>query len=76
MGLKLNFNLSDLKKIVKKHLLLDDYKIVDIVMAVIVANLFPTDPLWLLSDTCNRDSLRVRWRNHKNPEFSYTIMKS
>lgn len=40
--------MKDLKKVFKKHLLLDDYKIIDVVMAVVVANLFPTDPLWLL----------------------------
>jgi hypothetical protein len=48
MGLKLDFTLSDLKQLFRKHLLLDDYKIVDVVMAVIVANFFQTDPLWLL----------------------------
>jgi len=40
--------LRDLKKVFRKHLLLDDYKIVDVVMAVIVGNFFQTDPLWLL----------------------------
>lgn len=40
--------MNDLKKIFRKHLLLDDYKIVDVVMAVIVGNFFQTDPLWLL----------------------------
>jgi len=40
--------LNDLKKVFRKHLLLDDYKIIDVVMAVIVGNFFQTDPLWLL----------------------------
>jgi len=33
---------------VKKHLLLDDYRVVDIILAVVIANLFKTDPLWML----------------------------
>jgi len=48
MSSKLNFILNDLKKVVKKHLLLDDYNIVDVLIATIIANLFKTDPLWLL----------------------------
>ncbi|MFO7477920.1 MAG: hypothetical protein R6X03_06205, partial [Methyloceanibacter sp.] len=32
----------------RKHLTLDDYRIVDIILAVVVANLFKTDPLWML----------------------------
>jgi len=48
MVLKLNYTLKDLKKVFKKHLLLENYQIVDVVMAVIVANFFQTDPLWLL----------------------------
>ena len=40
--------MNDLKKVFRKHLLLDDYKIIDVVMAVIVGNFFQTDPLWLL----------------------------
>ena len=48
MGTKLNYTLKELKAVVKKHLLLDDYMVVEIIMAVIVANFFPTDPLWLL----------------------------
>ena len=48
MGLKLNFTLNDLKEVVKRHLLLDNYNIVDVLIATIIANLFKTDPLWLL----------------------------
>ncbi|MGD9107425.1 MAG: hypothetical protein PVJ87_11360, partial [Desulfobacterales bacterium] len=48
MGLKLSYALSDLKKLFKKHLSLDDYQIIDVIMAVVVANFFQTDPLWLL----------------------------
>jgi hypothetical protein len=48
MSLKLTYTLSDLKEVVKKHLLLEDYRVVDVIAATIVANLFPTDPLWLL----------------------------
>ena len=47
MDSKLTYTLNDLKKVVKAHLLLEDYKIVDIVAATIIGNLFPTDPLWL-----------------------------
>ena len=32
----------------RKHLLLDDYTVVDIILAVVIANLFKTDPLWML----------------------------
>ena len=37
-----------MKQVVRKHLLLDDYRIVDIILAVVIANLFKTDPLWML----------------------------
>lgn len=47
MSSKLTYTLSDLKKIVEAHLLLNDYTIVDIIVATIIGNLFPTDPLWL-----------------------------
>jgi len=40
--------LQDVKKVVRKHLLLDDYTVVDIILAVVIANLFKTDPLWML----------------------------
>ena len=32
----------------RKYLLLDDYTVVDIILAVIIANLFKIDPLWML----------------------------
>lgn len=40
--------MQDVKQVVRKHLLLDDYRIVDVILAVVIANLFKTDPLWLL----------------------------
>jgi hypothetical protein len=48
MSGKLACTLQDVKQIVRKHLTLDDYRIVDIILAVVIANLFPTDPLWML----------------------------
>ena len=48
MSGKLTCTLQDVKQVVRKHLLLDDYRIVDIILAVVVANLIKTDPLWLL----------------------------
>jgi hypothetical protein len=48
MNSKLSFSLNDLKEVVQKHLLLDDYKIVDVICATFLANVFPADPLWLL----------------------------
>jgi hypothetical protein len=48
MNGKLTCTLQDVKQVVKKHLLLDDYRIVDIILAVVIANLFKTDPLWML----------------------------
>jgi hypothetical protein len=48
MSGKLTCTLQDVKKVVRKHLLLDDYTIVDIILAVVIANLFKTDPLWML----------------------------
>jgi len=45
---KLTYTLSELKDVVRKYLLLDDYTVVDIIVAVIVANFFKTDPLWML----------------------------
>ena len=45
---KLTCTLQDVKKVVQKHLLLDDYTIVDIILAVVIANFFKTDPLWML----------------------------
>jgi hypothetical protein len=48
MDLKLNYTLKELKQVVKKHLLLDDYRIVDVLLATVIGNLFPTDALWLL----------------------------
>jgi hypothetical protein len=48
MSGKLACTLQEVKTVVKKHLLLDDYTIVDIILAVVIANLFKTDPLWML----------------------------
>jgi hypothetical protein len=48
MNLKLTYTLDDLKEVVQKYLLLDDYKIIDVILASVIGNLFPTDPLWLL----------------------------
>jgi len=47
--LELQYTLADLKKVVKKHLLLDDYSIVDVLTAAVIANILPgLDPLWLM----------------------------
>ena len=48
MSGQLTCTLQDVKQVVRKHLLLDDYRIVDIILAVVIANLFKTDPLWML----------------------------
>lgn len=48
MNLKLTYSLDDLKKVVKKYLLLDDYHVVDVIIAAFIANQFPTDPLFFL----------------------------
>jgi len=48
MNGKLTCTLQEVKETVKKHLTLDDYTIVEIILAVVVGNLFKTDPLWLL----------------------------
>jgi hypothetical protein len=48
-NLELQYTLSDLKEVVKKHLLLDDYSIVDVLTAAVIANVLPgLDPLWLM----------------------------
>ena len=46
--MKLKYTLHHLKEVVKKYLLLDDYSIVEVIIATILANSFPTDALWLL----------------------------
>ena len=40
--------MQEVKEVVRKHLTLDDYTIVDIILAVVIGNLFKTDPLWML----------------------------
>ena len=47
--IQLKFTLDDLKLVIQKHLLLEDTMIVDVVMAVMVANMLKADPIWLLS---------------------------
>jgi hypothetical protein len=46
--LGLIYTLNDLKTLVENNLLLDNYTIVDVLTAAVIANRFPTDPLWLL----------------------------
>jgi hypothetical protein len=51
MGLKpaaLKYRLDELKQVIAKHLRFKDDRIVDVMVAVILANLFKSDPLWLM----------------------------
>ncbi len=45
---RLKYPLIELKKVIAKHLRFKDDRIIDVVMAVILANLFKSDPLWLM----------------------------
>lgn len=45
---QLKYPLSELKKVIAKNLKFKDDRIIDVVMAIILANLFKSDPLWLM----------------------------
>lgn len=45
---ELKYPIGELKKIVHKHLYLEDDRIIDIIFAVYLANRFDAEPLWLI----------------------------
>jgi hypothetical protein len=47
-GNGLKYPLDELKEIVKKHLYIEDDSVIDVMVAVHLANQFQTDPLWML----------------------------
>ncbi len=44
----LKFPLETLKTVIKKHLFIEDDTVIDVMLAVHLANQFQTDPLWML----------------------------
>lgn len=45
---RLKYPLTELKKVIAKHLLFKDARIIDVVLATLIANLFKGDPSWLM----------------------------
>jgi hypothetical protein len=47
-GNELRYPITELKKVVHKHLYLEDDRIIDIILAVHIANRFDADPIWMI----------------------------
>jgi len=65
-------SLSEVKEVIKKWLYITDDKIIDIILAVYIANRFGGDPLWLMliaPPSSSKTELLRAYTGHKNSQF-------
>lgn len=76
---ELQYPLTDLKKVIHKWFYIEDDRIIDVIMAVYVANRFNADPIWLIiiaPPSNTKTELLRAFDGHKNAFFLSNLTPS
>ncbi len=79
MSNELQYPLTDLKKVIHKWFYIEDDRIIDVIMAVYVANRFNADPIWLIiiaPPSNTKTELLRAFDGHKNAFFLSNLTPS
>ncbi len=76
---ELKYPLADVKKVIRKWLYLESEEVIDVILAVYVANRFEADPIWLIiiaPPSSTKTELLRSFDGHKNAFFLSNLTPS